>query len=177
MFNWRVLHRSNACVKTCPMAFIFFTFEVATYESVHLASNFSPVLTIAFCTCAETMCYKQASRILGDINAPPAFASEFPTKEAALRLNSTSSPLHVTAGMIQMRNLTLSGNGIDFSFGKHGQVDIILSFGLSRGDEYNSANSQSKAYSAVSRGWFCFMFIWVMVLSLSFKIGSYICAR
>ncbi|KAM7467864.1 hypothetical protein LguiB_015426 [Lonicera macranthoides] len=126
---------------------------------------------------SETMCYKRASCILGDINAPPAFASEFPTKEAALHLNSTSSPLHVTAGMIQMRNLTLSGNGIDLSFSKHGQVDIILSFGLTRGDEYNFANSQSKAYSAVSRGWFCFMFIWVMVLSLSFKIGSYICAR
>lgn len=122
--------------------------------------------------------------MLGNIPAPPAFASEFPTKDTTLRMNSaSSSSIHVTAGMIQIRNVTLSGSGMDLSFGKHGRVNVILSFGLSRGNDY-SADSQpassilsDKANYAIYRGWFYFMFMWVLFLTMSFKIGSYICAN
>uniref|UniRef100_A0A5B6YG25 Putative NAC domain-containing protein 78 n=1 Tax=Davidia involucrata TaxID=16924 RepID=A0A5B6YG25_DAVIN len=121
-----------------------------------------------------------ASRMLNSIPAPPAFASEFPAKDAALRLSSasqSSNSVHVTTGMIQIRNVTLSGNGTDWLFGKHGYINITLSFDLSRS---NSASLEpmpvlsSKAGSAMSRGWLYLMFIWVLILSISYKIGSYI---
>lgn len=120
--------------------------------------------------------------MLGSIPAPPAFASEFPTNEEALRLNSaaqSSSSVHVTAGMIRIRNMTLDGSGMDFSFGKNEDVDLILSFGVSHADS-NSVTLvpmarllSGKTGSAFTRGCFFFLFIWVLILSVSFKIGSH----
>ncbi|KAK2634125.1 hypothetical protein Ddye_028917 [Dipteronia dyeriana] len=126
---------------------------------------------------------KQASQMLGGIHAPPAFASEFPTKEAALRLNSmaqASSSVHVTAGMIRIRNVTLTGTGMDWSFGKNGDVNIVLSFDVSQSDASPanlvpvSSSHSSKTGSLVSRSLFLLMFFWVLILSVSFKMGSYI---
>ncbi|KAL5733593.1 hypothetical protein ACOSQ2_033285 [Xanthoceras sorbifolium] len=126
---------------------------------------------------------KQASQMLGGIHAPPAFASEFPTKDAALRLNSmaqASSSVHVTAGMIRIRNVTLTGTGVDWSFGKNGDVNIILSFDVSQSDASPatlvpvSSSLYSKTGSVVSRSLFLLMCFWVLILSVSIKIGSYI---
>lgn len=124
---------------------------------------------------------KQASHILGSIPAPPAFASEFPAKEAALRLQSaaqSSSSVHVIAGMVRIRNMTLTGNGTDSLLGKNVDVNLILPFALSQGD-MNAATlvpmadlDTGKTASVVSRGWFFLMFFWVLVLSLSFKMAS-----
>ncbi|CAL5322274.1 unnamed protein product [Camellia sinensis] len=124
---------------------------------------------------------KHASRMLGNIPAPPAFASEFPSKDAVVRLNSTShssSSVHVTTGMIQIRNMTLNGNGTYPLLGKHTDVNIILSFGIS----YNDSTSASldpmsgillgKAGSSMTRGWFYLIFFWVLLLSMSYKIGT-----
>ncbi|KAL2554795.1 NAC domain-containing protein 78 [Forsythia ovata] len=126
---------------------------------------------------------EQASRMLGSFPDPPAFASEFPSKNATLLLNSASSSAHVTAGMIQIRNFTVGGNGTDQSFSKNQNFNIVLSFGLSRGVN-GSANLESrvsvlpgKTVSTTSRGWFDFIFFWVLILTMSFKIGTYICAR
>lgn len=126
---------------------------------------------------------EQSSLMLGNIPTPTAFASEFPLKNATLLLNSASSSAHITAGMIQIRNLTVNGNGTDQSFSKSQNFNIVLSFGLSQGAN-GSANLESqvsllpgKAVSAISRGWFDFIFFWVLILSMSFKIGTYICAR
>uniref|UniRef100_A0A2N9IUB6 NAC domain-containing protein n=1 Tax=Fagus sylvatica TaxID=28930 RepID=A0A2N9IUB6_FAGSY len=127
---------------------------------------------------------KRASyNMLGSIPAPPALASEFPAKEAALRLHSaaqSSSSVHYTAGMIRIRNMTLTGNGMDWSLGKNDDVNLILSFVLPQGD-MNSANSvplagslTGKGSSVVSRCWCFFLFFWFLILSVSFKIGSYI---
>nr|UBT01611.1 NAC transcription factor 06 [Litchi chinensis] len=128
---------------------------------------------------------KQASQMLGGIHAPPAFASEFPTKDAALRLNSmaqASSSVHVTAGMIRIRNVTLTGTGMDWSFGKNGDVNIILSFDVAQTDVSptnfvpvsSSPSGKTGSGSVVSRSLFLLMFFWVLILSVSFKIGSYI---
>ncbi|KAK3228363.1 hypothetical protein Dsin_000244 [Dipteronia sinensis] len=126
---------------------------------------------------------KQASQMLGGIHAPPAFASEFPTKEAALRLNSmaqASSSVHVTAGMIRIRNVTLTGTGMDWSFGKNGDVNIVLSFDVSQSDASPtnlvpvSSYLSGKTGSLVLRSLFLLMFFWVLILSVSFKMGSYI---
>lgn len=123
---------------------------------------------------------KKASQMLGDIPAPPAFALEFPTKDAVLQLNSaapSSSSVHVTAGFIRIRNVSV--NGIDQSFGKNADVDLFLSFGPSH-PIMNSAAMDSisgKTESMFTRGLFMFVFIWVLIFSLSFKIGSYIHTR
>ncbi|KAL0305283.1 UNVERIFIED_CONTAM: NAC domain-containing protein 53 [Sesamum angustifolium] len=129
---------------------------------------------------------KQASHMLGSIPAPPALAAEFPSKSTALRLNSLSQPsssVHVTAGMIQIRNLTTDGNGRVQSFGKPENFNIVLSFGFSRGNDGSASLESSvsilpgKTLSTLSRGWFCFIFFWVLILSMSFKIGTCICAK
>nr|GEU31150.1 NAC domain-containing protein 78-like [Tanacetum cinerariifolium] len=110
---------------------------------------------------------KKASYMLGNIAAPPAFASEFPTKYMA----ATSQPS--SSGMIQFGNVSFNGGAVDLSLGKHTQVNIVLSFGL-RQREVNSFNSHQagKVNSSASRGWFYCAFIWILMLSLSFKIGS-----
>ncbi|CAI9766206.1 unnamed protein product [Fraxinus pennsylvanica] len=124
---------------------------------------------------------EQASHMLGSFPAPPAFASEFPSKNATLLLNSASSSAHVTAGMIQIRNLTVNGNETYQSFSKNLNFNIVFSFGLSQGNN-GSANLESrvsilpgKTVSATSMGWLDFIFLWVLILSMSFKIGTYIC--
>lgn len=125
---------------------------------------------------------KQASCMLGGIPAPPAFASEFPSKNAALRMNSSSeasSSIHVT-GLIQITNMTVSGNGTDRFVGKHGNYNVILSFGLSQpGDISTSLESvvsilPGKTISTVSWCWFYYLFLWVLILSMTFKIGTLI---
>ncbi|KAL0452028.1 UNVERIFIED_CONTAM: NAC domain-containing protein 53 [Sesamum latifolium] len=120
---------------------------------------------------------KKASQMLGNIPAPSAFAAEFPSKDAVLRLNSSiqsSSSVHVTSGMIQIRNLNTDG-----ASAKHENLNILLSFGLSRSDDGSSSLESSvrilpgKVASTISRGWFYFMFFWILILSMSFKIATY----
>lgn len=130
---------------------------------------------------------KQASQMLGSIAAAPAFASEFPTKDAALRLNSLAHPsssVHVTAGMIRIRNITLSGAGLDWSVGKNGDMNIVFSFDLSQNVISPSSASfvpagniySGKTGSVVSRSLWLLVF-WIIILSVSFKIGSCVFAK
>ncbi|KAF3434099.1 hypothetical protein FNV43_RR25202 [Rhamnella rubrinervis] len=130
--------------------------------------------------------FKQASHILGSIPAPPAFASELPTKEAALRQNSTaqsSGSIHVTAGMIRITNMTLDGSGMDWYYGKSEDVNLVLSLGLLQADVNSVAGVplarmlSGKTGLEISRCFFFFLFIWVLIISLSFKIGSHFYTR
>ncbi|XP_057476394.1 NAC domain-containing protein 78-like isoform X2 [Actinidia eriantha] len=108
------------------------------------------------------------------------------SKDAALQLSSTShssSSIRVTAGIIHIRNITSTGNGTYWSLSKHVDVSIVLSFGLSYDDSsYASLESMDddtllgKAGSASSWGWFYLIFLWFLILSLSFKIGTCIYA-
>lgn len=115
---------------------------------------------------------KQANRKLASIPAPPAFASEFPTKEAALLLSSTahsSNPAQITAGMIQISNMTtVSGNRAYWSIGKNSNVNFVLSFGLSP-DEPNP----TKAGTAGLPCWLYMIFFWVLIVSVSCRIGTF----
>ncbi|XP_022745526.1 NAC domain-containing protein 78-like [Durio zibethinus] len=129
---------------------------------------------------------KQASRMLGSFPAPPAFASEFPSKDAALKLNSVahaSSSAHVMAGMIRVTNMTSSGNQLNWSYDKNGNISFVLSFSLPRGDINSSsflpmANLLSgKSASVVSRGWIFLMLFWVLIISVSLKFGACIYTR
>ncbi|XP_010243196.1 PREDICTED: NAC domain-containing protein 53-like isoform X2 [Nelumbo nucifera] len=136
---------------------------------------------------------KRVSRMLGSIHAPPAFAAEFPVKEAAIGQNSSaeaSNPVHVTAGMIRISGMTIRSAGNYSSFGKN-NVDLLLSYGMTRGDMIAAkqliggtaatdpmANILSgKAGSVMIHGGFYFIFFWVLILSVSFKIASYIYTR
>ncbi|XP_057789473.1 NAC domain-containing protein 78-like [Salvia miltiorrhiza] len=127
---------------------------------------------------------KQASRMLGNIHAPPAYAAEFPSKDAIRRLNFvTRSPssVELSASTIRIRNLNTCGKGTDQSSGKDEDFNIVLSFGFSRGDDGSSSLESSvrivpgKADSAISRGWLCFIFFWILIFSMmSFRFGNYI---
>ncbi|KAK9064060.1 hypothetical protein SSX86_017932 [Deinandra increscens subsp. villosa] len=113
---------------------------------------------------------KKASYMLGNISAPPALASEFPTKYMASG-SQVSSSVNVT-----FSNVFFNGGAVDLSLGKHTQVNIVLSFGTGHGD-VNSHQPGKVVNSGVSRAWFYCAFIWILVLSLSFKIGGMVCSR
>lgn len=125
--------------------------------------------------------------MLGSIPAPPAMAAEFPSKAATLRLNSLyqpSSSVHMTAGMIQIRNLSTNSNGADESLGKLGNLNIVLSFGFSRGNDGSTSLESSiniipskSVVASFSRGWFYFMLFWVLILSITYKVGTSISAK
>ncbi|PHT48970.1 hypothetical protein CQW23_13178 [Capsicum baccatum] len=125
---------------------------------------------------------KKASCMLGGIPTPPAFASEFPSKNAAFRMNSSSeasSSIHVT-GLIQITNMTMSGNAADGLLGKHGNYNVTLSFSLSQHGDISAPLESfvsvlpGKTTSTMSWYWFYYLFLWVLILSTSFKIGTLI---
>ncbi|XP_011649428.1 NAC domain-containing protein 78 isoform X1 [Cucumis sativus] len=121
--------------------------------------------------------FKGASYMLGNIPAPPAFASEYPSKDMAIRLNSaaqTSSSVHVTAGMIHIRNLTSNGDLVnDPLYGKNADVNLILSFAQHQHQVESDHQSEKNGTIVGSRGFlFFFLLFWVLILSVSFKVGS-----
>ncbi|CAN4114298.1 unnamed protein product [Withania somnifera] len=128
---------------------------------------------------------KQASQMLGNIHAPPAFASEFPIKDTSFHLNSlyqSASSVQVTAGLVKISDMSSGGNGKGWPLGKNADYNIILSFGLSqRGSEDSATESfhtihPGKTTSTVSRGWFYYLFFSFLMLSMSLRIGTIICA-
>lgn len=115
---------------------------------------------------------KKVSYMLGNMPAPPAFASEFPTKYTVAASQPSSS------GMIQFGNVSFNDGAVDLSLGKHTQVNIVLSFGLGQREvNYFNSYQAGKVHSSVSRGWFYCAFISILMLSLSFKVGSLVCPR
>lgn len=119
---------------------------------------------------------QRASYMLGNISAPPAFASEFPAKYLAAASQASTS-VRVTTGMIRIRDVSFTGTKLDWSLAKNGHLDIVLSLGLDQNDHQSVGLNPGKANSGVSRSWFYCLFLWIMVLSLSFKISSLVCPR
>ncbi|KAF5742589.1 NAC domain-containing protein 78 [Tripterygium wilfordii] len=119
---------------------------------------------------------QKASHLLEGISAPPAFASELPMKDAALRLNSassSSSSVRVTAGIITIENMT-------WSSGKNGDLSIILSIGISQSPASlvpMDSLFSGKTGSGTSWSWFFLTLFWVLLLAVSFKVGTHICAN
>lgn len=108
--------------------------------------------------------------MLGNISAPPALASEFPTKHMTAASHASTS-VNVT-----FSNVFFNGGAVDLSLGKHTQLNIVLSFGPGQRDVYTH-QAGKVASTGVSRGWFYSAFLWILVLSLSFKIGGLVCSR
>lgn len=117
--------------------------------------------------------------MLGAIPAPSSFASQFKSKDAAIRLHSaqSSGSVHVTAGMIRISNMTLAADSsMGWSYDKNGNLNVVLSFGVvQRDDELNA--SGSKTGTTATRAMLIFMCLWVLLLSVSFKIGTMVSAR
>ncbi|XP_042506362.1 NAC domain-containing protein 53-like [Macadamia integrifolia] len=137
---------------------------------------------------------KRVSRMLGSIPAPPAFAEEFPTKKVAWGQNSSMhspSSIHVTAGVIRISDVTFRGSGIDSSLCKGEDMGLLISYGMTSGDVI--ANEQvisrsvgfeslanllsGKAGSLMLRSGFYLILFWVLILSVSYKIGYCICTK
>ncbi|XP_054785447.1 NAC domain-containing protein 53-like [Prosopis cineraria] len=124
---------------------------------------------------------KQDSHLLGSIPSPPAFTSEFPPKEIALRHHSTgqcSNSAHVTAGMIRITDFTVRGNRLDWMLGKNGEFSVVISSCF--WPDVNpvalvpiSGLLSGKSAFVVSHGWIFLVFFSVLILSLSFKVGSF----
>ncbi|KAL5077804.1 hypothetical protein RYX36_016788 [Vicia faba] len=126
----------------------------------------------------------QANNLLARIPAPPVFASEFPAKEFAIGMHPatvSSSSAHITAGMsmISITDITFGGNAMDWMVGKNGGFHTIMSSGFPQTD-VNSATLVptsglvcSKTAFMLSHGWVFLMGFSVVILSLSFKIGSF----
>ncbi|KAL1187834.1 NAC domain-containing protein 53 [Cardamine amara subsp. amara] len=110
---------------------------------------------------------KKASHMLGAIPAPPAFASEFPSKDATIRLHAgqPSGLVHVTASMI-----TISDSNMGWSYSKNGNLDLIP-FGLVQ------ENASEKSGNSLTRAMLIFMCFWVFVLSVSFKVTTLVSSR
>nr|QSD99881.1 NAC family transcription factor [Melilotus albus] len=125
---------------------------------------------------------KHANSLLASIPAPPAYASEFPAKEFAHGIHpaaESSDSAHITAGMISITDITFRGNAMDWMVGKNGGFNTVMSTGFSQTD-VNSATLVpisglvcSKTAFMLSHGWVFLTGFSVVILSLSFKIGSF----
>ncbi|CAH2074173.1 unnamed protein product [Thlaspi arvense] len=121
---------------------------------------------------------KKASHMFGAMPAPPSFPSQFKTKDA-MRLHAaqSSGSVHVTAGMIRISNMTLAADtGMGWSYDKNGNLNVVLSFGLVQRDDAVSS-SGSKRGTTATRAMLIFICLWVLLLSVSFKIGTMVSAR
>ena len=107
---------------------------------------------------------------------PPSFASQFQTKDAAIRLHAaqSSGSVHVTAGMIRISNMTPAvDSDMGWAYDKSGDLNVVLSFGLVQRDD---AMSKTGGISA-TRAMLIFLCLWVLLLSVSFKIVTMVSAR
>ncbi|KAL0736617.1 hypothetical protein Bca4012_012827 [Brassica carinata] len=121
---------------------------------------------------------KKSSHMFG---VPPSFASQFQTKDAAIRLHAaqSSGSVHVTAGMIRISNMTPAvDSDMGWSYDKNGNLNVVLSFGLvQRDDAMSSSGSKTGETTTATRAVLIFMCLWVLLLSVSFKIVSMVSAR
>ncbi|KFK24891.1 hypothetical protein AALP_AA8G038000 [Arabis alpina] len=122
--------------------------------------------------------FKKASHMFGAIPAPP-FASECKSKDSAIRLHAaqSSGSVHVTAGMIRISDMTLSADsGMGWSYDKSGNLNVVLSFGLVQRENAMSSTG-SKTGTTATRAMLIFICLWVLLLSVSYKIGTIVSAR
>ncbi|XP_076940085.1 NAC domain-containing protein 53-like [Bidens hawaiensis] len=123
----------------------------------------------------------RGSCMLGKMSSSSAYASESSAKYIAAASQASTS-IRVTTGMIRIRDVCFTGSKLDLSLTKNGHLNIVLSLQLEQ-SEVNSENSHetpgltSRKHSSVSRSWLYCLLLWIVVLSLSFKIGSLVCPK
>ncbi|CAJ1976622.1 unnamed protein product [Sphenostylis stenocarpa] len=120
---------------------------------------------------------KQANGWLASIPAAPAHAFEFPAKEITIGLHhaaQSSHPAHITTGMISITDIAFRGSAMDWPMGKNGGFNNAISTGFSQPDVNCAAliPVSGKTAFVLSHGWILLTGFSVLILSLSFKIGS-----
>ncbi|CAH8306856.1 unnamed protein product [Eruca vesicaria subsp. sativa] len=118
---------------------------------------------------------KKSSHMCG---ATSSFASQFQSKDR-LHAGQSSGSVHVTAGMMRISNMTLAADtGMGWSYDKDGNLNVVLSFGLIQRDDGGVSSFGSKAGGVpATRAMLIFICLWVLLLSVSFKIGTMVSAR
>jgi len=120
---------------------------------------------------------KEAYGWLASIPAAPAHAFEFPAKDITLGIHSaaqSSHTAHITTGMISITDITFRGNAMDWPMGKSGGFNTAISTEFSQPDVNCAAliPLSGKTAFVLSHGWIFLTGFSVLILSLSFKIGS-----
>lgn len=120
---------------------------------------------------------KQAYGWLASIPAAPAHAFEFPAKDIALgihRAAESSHPGHITTGMISITDISFRGNAMDWPMGKNAGFNTAISTEFSPPDVNCAAliPLSGKTAFVLSHGWIFLTGFSVLILSLTFKIGS-----
>ena len=73
--------------------------------------------------------------------------------------------------------MTLAADsGMGWSYDKNGNLNVVLSFGVVQQDDVMTA-SGSKTGITATRAMLVFMCLWVLLLSVSFKIVTMVSAR
>ncbi|XP_058077325.1 NAC domain-containing protein 53-like [Magnolia sinica] len=128
---------------------------------------------------------KRFTSMLGSIPSPPAFAAEYPIEGSIKSVGQNSAThsgsIHVSAGMFYISGgLTVTGSEKHWSLQKGGNVGFLLSYGMAGVDVTTTepiSEITGKGMSAIWRAGLYLCFIWVPILAVSFKIGSYIYTR
>lgn len=135
---------------------------------------------------------KHFNSMLGSIPSPPALAVEYPTKQSVKTTGHAavqSTSVHISAGMFIMSELEVTYGRKHWSSEKGGDVGFLLAFGTVGdmmtpkclnsylGGIEQITETPGNAWSMVWQSCFYFGLAWVLILAVSFKIGSYIYAR
>ncbi|XP_072965504.1 NAC domain-containing protein 53-like isoform X1 [Typha angustifolia] len=127
---------------------------------------------------------KRLANLLGSISAPPAFAAEFPAASGkSTSATHPASSFHVTAGMVQISGVTLTGSTENWPLQKNEDFNLLLSYSMAGDVARTSVCSEpitkmhGCAMAMVLRGGFYLFFLSAILLSVSFKVGICICNR
>ncbi|XP_073011661.1 NAC domain-containing protein 53-like isoform X2 [Typha latifolia] len=127
---------------------------------------------------------KRLANLLGSISAPPAFAAEFPAASGkSTSATHPASSIHVTAGMVQISGVTLTGSTENWPLQKNEDFNLLLSYSMAGDVARTSVCSEpitkmhGCAMAMVLRGGFYLFFLSAILLSVSFKVGICICNR
>ncbi|XP_013724575.2 NAC domain-containing protein 78 isoform X1 [Brassica napus] len=115
---------------------------------------------------------KKASQMCG---ATSSFASQFQTKDR-LHAGQSSGSVHVTAGIIRISNMNLAAD-MGWSYDKNNNLNVVLSFGLVQRDDGMSSSVSKTGGVPATRAMLIFLCLWILLLSVSFKIGTMVSAR
>uniref|UniRef100_M4CNL6 NAC domain-containing protein n=1 Tax=Brassica campestris TaxID=3711 RepID=M4CNL6_BRACM len=115
---------------------------------------------------------KKASQMCG---ATSSFASQFQTK-ARLHAGQPSGSVHVTAGIIRISNMNLAAD-MGWSYDKNNNLNVVLSFGSVQRDDGMSSSVNKTGGVPATRAMLIFLCLWILLLSVSFKIGTMVSAR
>ncbi|KAL5995216.1 hypothetical protein ACLOJK_025274 [Asimina triloba] len=127
---------------------------------------------------------KRFSGMLESISAPPAFAAEYGLQERIKSVGQNSNhsgSIQLTAGIFYISDrLTISSIEKPWSLQKGRNVEFLVSYGISGVDVITTepnAEIPGKAMSMLWRAGLYLCFIWVPILAVSFKFGSFIYSK